>query len=742
MKLPNPTSSCASTLSMFFQVMLLFFVSLLMQPASCIIANALGNETDRFALLKFKGSISNDPHGVMSSWNDSIHFCNWPGITCSSRHQRTTTLNLAGYNLRGTISPSIGNLSFLRFISLENNSFFGEIPQSVGLLFRLRHLNLSNNMLEGELPVNLSYCSELRILRLGINRLSGTIPFELGNLGKLVLLSLVSNNISGGIPPSLGNISSLSWFSVTYNHLVGTLPDEFGRLKKLTIFEIGANNLSGMIPLSLYNISSMKILALAFNQFQGTLPPTMGLRLPNVQLFYIGGNKFSGTIPEFFSNASQLQQLDIGENNFFGQVPTSLGNLPHLQGLYFKDNSLGGYSSSGLAFIDSLTNCSRLEILDLSANSFGGVLPNSIANLSTQFTMLYLGANHISGDIPTTLENLVNLVILSLRDNLFTGVIPTSLGKLGNLQHMSFALNALSGQIPSAIGNLTRIYKLFLSHNKLEGRIPPAIAGCQNLQYLNISNNKLSESISKEINNILATYVFIPLTCTSEAYMKHSETFIFFLNRSFKPPDIILQKIFKYAMSGEPSKQGDVYSYGILVLEMFTGRRPTDEVFKDDFNLHNFVKTALPERLYAMGGEPSRQGDVYSYGILVLEMFTGRRPTDEMFKDDFNLHNFVKMALPERLDQVVDPAFLPREDEEEQASTRSEETDDNYEAIEIDVGEGSISLEHRREIRTNLHKCLVSVLEIGLACSLESINKRMNMGDVTRELQHIKTSFK
>jgi serine/threonine protein kinase len=62
-----------------------------------------------------------------------------------------------------------------------------------------------------------------------------------------------------------------------------------------------------------------------------------------------------------------------------------------------------------------------------------------------------------------------------------------------------------------------------------------------------------------------------------------------------------------------------------------------------------------------MGGEASTQGDVYSYGIFVLEMFTGKRPIDKMFKDGFNLHNFVNMALPEKLVQIVDPNLLKRE---------------------------------------------------------------------------------
>ena len=93
-----------------------------------------------------------------------------------------------------------------------------------------------------------------------------------------------------------------------------------------------------------------------------------------------------------------------------------------------------------------------------------------------------------------------------------------------------------------------------------------------------------------------------------------------------------------------------------------------------------------------MGSEPSTQGDVYSYGILVLEMFTGRRPTDEMFKDDFNLHNFVKMALPERLTEIVDSSLLPRETEE---TTVRREHGRNYinniRGIEIEEEEGKLT---------------------------------------------------
>ena len=136
-----------------------------------------------------------------------------------------------------------------------------------------------------------------------------------------------------------------------------------------------------------------------------------------------------------------------------------------------------------------------------------------------------------------------------------------------------------------------------------------------------------------------------------------------------------------------------------------------------------------------MGSEPSKQGDVYSYGILVLEMFTGKRPTDEMFRDDFNLHNFVEKALPHRLVQIMDSALLPREMREALMSR-----DDVGNEI-IEAEEGNISSENTNPLSAHLQKCLISALEIGLACSRESPNERMSMVDVTRELQHTRSAY-
>ncbi|XP_050220233.1 LRR receptor-like serine/threonine-protein kinase EFR [Mercurialis annua] len=167
-------------------------------------ASSSRNESDMVALLKFKDGITSDPHGIFNSWNDSLPFCQWFGITCSGRHDgRVTSMVLKGKNLVGTISPFIGNLSFLRDLNLQNNSFRGQIPQEIGYLSRLLQLSVNNNTLDGEIPENLTRCSQLRILDLSWNNLTGKIPADVGSLSMLEIIQISTNNLIGKIPPSI-----------------------------------------------------------------------------------------------------------------------------------------------------------------------------------------------------------------------------------------------------------------------------------------------------------------------------------------------------------------------------------------------------------------------------------------------------------------------------------------------------------------------------------------------------------
>ncbi|KAK4479256.1 hypothetical protein RD792_014767 [Penstemon davidsonii] len=487
--------------------------SLIVSASICMFLNlsfpeyASGNETDRLSLLAFKSQINEDPLGILTSWSDSSHYCNWTGVTCQSQIPRVTGLNLTRQRLAGMISSHIGNLSFIDHLDLSGNSFNGEIPEELGNLGRLQILNVSNNLLRGPIPYNLSNCINLTNLALDHNYLIGNVPHEIGSLSKLLTLNLGSNNLTGNIEPSIGNLTFLRELDMSYNSLNGEVPNTISQLKNLKVFRVSVNSLSGEFPPSLYNLTSLEFIALSFNNFTGNLRNDIGFLLPNLQRIWLPFNFFTGTIPSSFSNASKLYNIDLIRNNFTGKVPLDLGKLDLLQ-LRIGSNFLGNGEEGDLDFITSLTNCTNLNILNIGANRFGGLLPISIANLSTQLRVLYLQENLIHGNIPEQIMNLQSLYTLFMHSNNLNGIIPDSFGMLPNLGRLVLGSNQLTGQIPSSIGNMTSLTWLFLFDNKLEGGIPTSLANCKQLVFIWIAQNNLTGIIPQEIFGISSLLSF------------------------------------------------------------------------------------------------------------------------------------------------------------------------------------------------------------------------------------------
>ncbi|KAG5227465.1 LRR receptor serine/threonine-protein kinase [Salix suchowensis] len=469
-----------------------------------------GSETDKHSLLAFKAQIS-DPATKLSSWNESLHFCQWSGVRCGGQGQRVTELDLHSSQLVGSLSPYIGNLSFLRLLSLENNSFTNTIPQEVGRLVRLQTLILGSNSFSGEIPANISHCSNLLNLDLEVNNLTGSLPEGLGSLSKLQVLSFRKNNLDGKIPLSFENISSIIKIDGTLNNLQGGIPISIGKLITLNFFSLSSNNLSGTIPLSLYNISALTHFSLAFNQFQGTLPPNIGLTLPNLQYLGIHGNRLSGLIPATLSNATRLTEIYLSYNEFTGKVPT-LASMPNLRVLSMNSIGLGNGEDDDLSFLYTLSNSSKLETLGINENNFGGGLPDIISNFSTKLKQMTFGSNQIRGSIPDGIGNLVSLQTLGLERNQLTGSIPNSIGKLQNLVHFSLKGNKLSGSIPSSLGNITSLMQIHFDENNLQGSIPPSLGNCQKLLLLGLSQNNLSGPIPKEVLSISSMSIFLNLS--------------------------------------------------------------------------------------------------------------------------------------------------------------------------------------------------------------------------------------
>ncbi|CAN1170955.1 Probable LRR receptor-like serine/threonine-protein kinase At3g47570 [Linum perenne] len=149
--------------------------------------------------------------------------------------------------------------------------------------------------------------------------------------------------------------------------------------------------------------------------------------------------------------------------------------------------------------------------------------------------------------------------------------------------------------------------------------------------------------------------------------------------------------------------------------------KPSNNPSSSTIGIKGTVGYAPPE--YGMGNEVSIQGDIYSYGILLLELFTGKRPTDETFKDGLSLHNIVKSAMSEQnTSEVVDPILLS-------------------ELLRRLTSHHNHITSNSSKARKDLEELMSSILEIGIACSSDFPQERASMSEVLSSLTAIKTSL-
>ncbi|KAI9120880.1 hypothetical protein K1719_007913 [Acacia pycnantha] len=166
------------------------------------------------ALMGIKASLR-DPHGVLDNWDaDAVDPCSWTMVTCSLDNS-VIGLGTPSQSLSGTLSPSIGNLTNLQIVLLQNNNITGPIPSELDKLSNLHTLDLSNNLFNGEIPSSLGHLRSLQYLRLNNNSLSGDCPEPLANMTQLAFLDLSYNNLSGPMPRILAKS-----FNIVGNSLV------------------------------------------------------------------------------------------------------------------------------------------------------------------------------------------------------------------------------------------------------------------------------------------------------------------------------------------------------------------------------------------------------------------------------------------------------------------------------------------------------------------------------------------
>ncbi|CAK7339892.1 unnamed protein product [Dovyalis caffra] len=185
-----------------WSINVLVLMLLMFLPEKCI-STPKSNFSDQSALLAFKAHIIFDPQNLLqSNWSSETSFRNWMGVSCSLRRQRVTALNLSSMGLMGTIPPQLGNLSFLQFLDLRNNSFHDHLPNDIGSLRRLKAMDMRFNDLSGVIPESFGNLHKLQYFRFFKSSLTGSLQ-------KLSSISLSNNSFQGSIPESFGDLVAL-----------------------------------------------------------------------------------------------------------------------------------------------------------------------------------------------------------------------------------------------------------------------------------------------------------------------------------------------------------------------------------------------------------------------------------------------------------------------------------------------------------------------------------------------------
>ncbi|XXG74214.1 hypothetical protein AAC387_Pa07g2992 [Persea americana] len=251
--------------------------------------------------------------------------------------QKLQYVDLMNNNLEGEIPTNI-SLNLLR-LRLSGNSLTGSIPSSIGKVLDLTYLELDGNRLTGSIPLELENCVKLTLLNLASNLLQGPLPKGLGKLLQLVVLKLSGNQFTREIPPEISQLTNLSTIDLSWNSLTGNIPSGITSLGRLSILNLGGNILNGSIPASITGSVSLLELQLGRNMLGGAIP-----QMPSsLQIaLNLSNNHFSGPIPSTLRSLTRLEVLDLSNNQFTGEVPTFLAQLGSLTRLLLANNSLSG----------------------------------------------------------------------------------------------------------------------------------------------------------------------------------------------------------------------------------------------------------------------------------------------------------------------------------------------------------------------------------------------------------------
>ncbi|KEH19884.1 tyrosine kinase family protein [Medicago truncatula] len=609
-------------------------------------------------------------------------------------------LHLDHNNFVGNIPSSIFNSSNLIQFQLSVNAFSGTLPNiDFGDLVLLELFHIYNNNLTIEdshqFFTSLTNCRHLKYLDLSGNHvlpnlpksignitseffraqscgIEGNIPVEVGNMSNLLLLSLYDNNINEPIPHSLKGLEKLQVLSLAYNALKGSFIDELCLIKSL-----GSNNLNSKIPTSLWGLTDILMLDLSSNAFIGDFPPDIG-NLRELVILDLSRNQISSNIPTTISSLQNLQNLSLAHNKLNGSIPTSLGEMVSLISLDLSQNMLAGVIPK------SLESLLYLQNINFSYNRLQGEIPDGgpFKNCTTQ-SFMHNGplCGNIRLQVPpcgkqdnkmsmaekillkcilpivvSTFLVVACIICFRLKRKRIKSTLERGLSALGALRRISYyellkATNGFNERKLLGRGSFGSVYQGELPDGEIiavkvfdlqsEAKSKSFDAECNAMR--NLRHRNLVKIISSCSNLDFKSLVMEFMSNGSVDKWLYSNNYcLSFLQRLNIMIDVASALKYLHHGSSMPVVHCDLKPSNVMLDENMVAR------------VSDFGIAKLMDEECGTKGIVSVKGDIYSYGIMLMEIFTRRKPTDDIFVAELSLKTWISESLPNSIMEVLD----------------------------------------------------------------------------------------
>ncbi|CAN0915211.1 Receptor-like protein kinase HSL1 [Linum grandiflorum] len=612
------------------------------------------------------------------------------------------SLNLFENRLEGTLPESIADSPNLYELKLFNNSLNGTLPSRLGSNSPLMRLDVSYNSFTGGIPENLCGKGVLDDLILIYNSFSGKIPESLGKCRSLGRVRLKNNRLFGSVPDDLWGLPGMYLLELDGNSLSGQISGKISSAYNLSVLLMSKNQFSGSVPIEMGYLGNLIEFSAADNQLTGKLPTGL-VKLNQLGRLVLSNNQLTGEFPAGVEDWKNLFELNLANNDLSGEIPGKLGSLPVLNYLDLSGNEFTGKIPADLEKL-------KLNLLNLSNNRLSGKLPPMFAK--DMYRKSFVGNPGLCGDMeglcPQREDSKKERNLWILKSIFIVAVIVFVIGvawfilkfrslkkskrgvvisKWRSFHKLGFSeseiLDYLKEDNVIGSGASGKVYKVVLSNGETV-----AVKKLYGVGKNNVDERDEFEAEVGTLGNIrhknivklwcccntvdckLLVYEYMPNGSLGD-YLhcgKGGGRFLDWPTRFKIAMDAAEGLSYLHHDTVPPIVHRDVKSNNILLDGEFGARVADFGVAKIVHGVNKGTQSMsviagsygyiAPEYAYTL--RVNEKSDIYSFGVVILELVTGRLPIDPEFGEK-DLVKWVYSILDQKgVDQVIDPKLDSR----------------------------------------------------------------------------------